>query len=372
MLLSEYTSNRDNNFNLLRFMAALFVLYTHAFSLTTGQSSSEPLRVLLGMSLGDIAVDIFFITSGFLITSSYLNRGNMVAFAWARILRIYPGLIAAVLFCVFVVGLWFTSLSASEYLTHPQTYKYLIKNITLLGGVEHYLPGVFTDLPWKGVVNGSLWTLPFELKMYIILAIILFITLCIEKYIKLFSLKNVLLIAALLSIGLHIINVIDPFLYGNRERFIRLFSMFFVGAAFYVWKDYVVLSYKWFMLAVVLFLLSMLSKNFFIVIYSITLPYIIFYVAYVPSGFIRKFNTFGDYSYGMYIYAFPVLQLLVALDPHISVLAIILYSFIMTLILSIVSWHFIEKKFLKMKDNYRFIENIIKKSKLTIKCSDIK
>jgi len=372
MLLSEYTSSRDNNFNLLRFMAALFVLYTHAFSLTTGQASAEPLRTLLGMSLGDMAVDIFFITSGFLITSSYLNRGNMIAFAWARILRIYPGLIVAVLFCVFVVGLWFTSLSAPEYLSHPQTYKYLIKNITLLGGVEHSLPGVFTDVPWKGVVNGSLWTLPFELKMYIILAIVLFFTLCIVKYIKFFTLKNVLLTVAVLSVGIHIINVIDPFLYGNRERFIRLFSMFFVGAAFYLWKDYIVLSYKWFVLAVGLFFLSMYSQNIFIIAYSITLPYIIFFVAYVPSGVIRKFNTFGDYSYGMYIYAFPVLQLLVALDHDISVLEILIYSFIITLILSMASWHLIEKNFLKMKDNYGFIENIIKKSKLSIKCSNIK
>ena len=353
-------------------MAALFVLYTHAFSLTTGKASSEPLRVLLGMSLGDIAVDIFFITSGFLITSSYLNRGNIIAFAWARILRIYPGLIVAVLFCVFVVGLWFTSLDTLDYLSHPETYKYLIKNITLLGGVEHYLPGVFTDIPWKGVVNGSLWTLPYEIKMYILLATFLFFTLCISKYVKIISLKNVFLFLAVLSMVLHIWNVIDPFWEGNRESYIRLFSMFFMGASFYIWKEYIVLSYKWFVIGTGLFLVSMLSQNIFIIVYSISLPYIIFFIAYVPSGFIRRFNTFGDYSYGMYIYAFPVLQLLVALNPNISVMMILIYSFIITLILAILSWNFVEKKFLKLKDNYGFIENIIRKSKLSVKCSDIK
>jgi peptidoglycan/LPS O-acetylase OafA/YrhL len=369
MLLSEYASNRDNNFNLLRFFAALFVLYTHSFSLTTGDADNEPLRLLLGMSLGDIAVDIFFITSGFLITSSYINRGNVVAFAWARILRIYPALITAVLFCVLIVGGWFTTLSISEYLLNSQTHTYLLKNMTLLLGVQHELPGVFDTIPWKGIVNGSLWTLPYEIRMYILLAFLLTVIICIRKKIPFLSFKNVLLIVGPFSVFLHIINHFIPFV-GSHEHFIRLFSMFFIGAFFYIWREKIKLRSSWFFIATGALLLSMFHKDIYIIVYCITLPYILFFIVYVPDGLIRKFNQFGDYSYGMYIYTFPVQQSLVALYPDISIASILINSFLITLVLAMLSWHFVEKKFLKMKDNYRFIESALSKIKLNRKCSD--
>ena len=366
MLLSEYTSNRDNNFNLLRFIAAFVVLFTHSFSLISGNIYDEPLRSTMDMSLGDIAVDIFFVTSGFLITSSYLNRGNLIAFAWARILRIYPGLIVAMIFCVFVVGGWFTSLSVSEYLSDGQTYKYFFKNIILFFGVEYYLPGVFKDVPYLGAVNGSLWTLPFEVKMYAILAFILLTVSFLRRKIEIITFKNVLLFIGIFSL---IILFVNHF-YTLKEtstflpKFIRLFSAFFVGAMFYVWKDSVSLSYKRFIILVTLLLISSIHIDVFFIVYYLVLAYIIFFLAYVPTGFIRKFNYFGDYSYGLYIYAFSVQQSLLAFYPSISIFNMVLYSFIITLILSILSWHLVEKKFLKMKNNYKFIENIFSKSRV--------
>ena len=101
-------------------------------------------------------------------------------------LRIYPALIVAVLFCI-AVGAWFTSLSLMEYFSSGQTHKYFLKNITLLGGVEYGLPGVFLDLPHKGSVNGSLWTLPYEVKMYAILAIILLFVSYISQWLSFVS-----------------------------------------------------------------------------------------------------------------------------------------------------------------------------------------
>jgi len=363
MFLSEYTSNRDNNFNLLRFIAAFIVLLTHSFSLVSGDILDEPLRRAMDMSLGDIAVDVFFVTSGFLITSSYLNRGNLIAFAWARILRIYPGLIVAMMFCVFVVGIWFTNLSISEYLLDTQTYKYFFKNIILFFGVEYYLPGVFQGIPYEGAVNGSLWTLPHEVKMYVILAFILTIIIVLRKKIPFITFKNVLLFVGILSF---VALIVDHF-YPIREtstflpKFIRLFSAFFVGAMFYVWKDYIKLTYKWFLILISLVLISSVDKDSYFIVYYLTLAYIIFFLAYVPGGMIRKFNSFGDYSYGLYIYAYPVQQSLVSIYPNITIINMVFFSFIITLILSILSWHLVEKKFLKMKNNYKFIEIFLKK-----------
>lgn len=101
-LISKYTKSRNNNYNLIRFLAATLVLFTHSFALTFGSGTAEPLRNTLGITWGTIAVDVFFVTSGFLIASSFFQRNNVTAFVWARILRIYPALIVALLFCVFV------------------------------------------------------------------------------------------------------------------------------------------------------------------------------------------------------------------------------------------------------------------------------
>lgn len=360
-LLSTYTTSRDNNFNLIRFIAALLVLYSHSFALAIGSGDAEPLRATIGMTAGSIAVDIFFVTSGFLITSSYLARNNIIAFIWARILRIYPALLVAVIFCILFIGLWFTKYDTSEYLTHTQTYKFLLKNTTLFFGIEYKLPGVFHDVPWKNAVNGSLWTLPYEVKMYAVLAIVLTLTVFIGKWISSVTFNSVLLLTGLLSIVFHIYNHFYSIL---PVIFVRLFSMFFIGAAFYAYRESVLLSSRLFFVLLTLLMVSTISKDVFFIFYSLFLPYLIFYVVYVPSGGVRKFNSIGDYSYGLYIYAFPVQQSIAALIPGVTVATMIAYSFSITFILSILSWHLIEKRFLKMKESYVFIERFIQGNRL--------
>lgn len=368
-LLSTYTTSRDNNFNLIRAIAASLVLFSHSFALALGSSDFEPLRSTIGMTWGMIAVDIFFVSSGFLITSSYISKNNIIAFVWARVLRIYPALIVATLFCVFIVGLWFTDHTLNEYLSSQQTLKHLIKNSILFFGVDYRLPGVFMDVPYKEAVNGSLWTLPYEVKMYAILALIFATVSYLEPRKKLISVKNAILAMGLISIAANVFNHFHPIL---PQNFIRLFSMFFVGAAFYVWQDKIRLSPKYIVIGLPLLILSSFNKDVFFVLYCLLLPFIIFYLAYVPSGLVRNFNKFGDYSYGIYIYAFPVQQSIAATVPSVSVPAMIVLSFTFTLVLAMISWHVIEKRFLKMKNSYKHIENFIQRNWLTKRFTRIK
>lgn len=181
MKLSNYSQGRDNNFNLIRIIAALAVLVTHSFALAIGTADAEPFRKSLGMTMGSIAVDVFFITSGFLVTSSLLNRQSTIEFIWARVLRIFPALIVMLLLTVFVLGVIFTTLPTLTYLSLPQTYIYFAKCATLITGVAYNLPGVFDSNPYKNAVNGSLWTMPHEVRMYAILAIVWFVLRIIPK-----------------------------------------------------------------------------------------------------------------------------------------------------------------------------------------------
>jgi len=346
--LSTYTINKNNNLNLIRFIAASLVLFSHSFVLRYGSLDMEPIRPFIGLSLGHIAVDIFFVISGFLVTGSYYSKRNICDFLWARILRVYPALIVAMLFCVFIVGFYFTEYSFLHYFSSVETYKFLIKNSVLFFGVDYHLPGVFIDLPYARAINGSLWTLPHEVRMYIVLAFTLSLVSCVTKKPHLKHFKWVVLIVCIIICLLNILNYFYIFF---QESSFRLLLMFVIGVTFFAWKEKIILSFNFTLFSLLILFFSSLNKDLFFITYSVLLPFILFYFAYVPSGLVRKFNYVGDYSYGIYIYAFPIQQSIIAIEPNISFVTLIVVSFFVTLALSVISWHLIEKKFVRFRLN---------------------
>ena len=161
---------RDNNFNLIRFISALAVILSHSYPLSLGKSAFEPFEEIIGISLGEMAVHVFFVTSGFLVTGSLIRNNNIFDFFLSRILRIFPALIVSALFVIILCGVAETKLTLIEYFYNPQTLSYFITNsLLIIKSVVYFLPSVFIDNPYPSVVNGSLWSLPWELRMYIIL-----------------------------------------------------------------------------------------------------------------------------------------------------------------------------------------------------------
>jgi peptidoglycan/LPS O-acetylase OafA/YrhL len=347
MLLAQLATSRDNNFNLIRFIAATLVLVSHSYPLAMGKGYHEPLHTL-GLSWGSVAVDVFFVASGFFIAASLSLKSSLKSFVAARILRINPALIVTTLLSVFILGVIFTRLTTSEYLSNAQTYKHLLKNITLISGIEYNLPGVFIDNPYKEAVNGSLWTLPYEIKMYFFLVIFYYFFSHINKKIKPQASINTILfllltVAALFS---HIANHFYGFYAGQS---LKLFTMFFMGSSFYFLRNKISINSKIGIPALTLLALSTLHIELFFIAYTLLLAYIVFYLAYIPKGHIRKFNNTGDYSYGIYIYAFPVQQIVAACFPGISILGMIATSFLGTFVMAYMSWHIIEDKCLRLK-----------------------
>jgi peptidoglycan/LPS O-acetylase OafA/YrhL len=307
---------------------------------------------LVGISLGTVAVDLFFITSGFLITNSLFRRRSLSEFIKARVLRIYPGLAVSLVISVFILGVLFTTRPISAYLTDLQTYKFLFINMVLFFGEEATLPGVFESLPWANTVNGSLWTLPFEVRAYALLVVTGLTLSYFEKKWKISFINRLYLLIPIIGMGIYLFDyfhTILPISYFGSE-YARLLSMFFIGVAFYIYREKIVLSNKIFYSLIVLLIVSSINNQLFFVIYNCSLAYIVFYLAYVPKGVIRKFNAYGDYSYGIYIYAFPVQQAVLAINPKISLVSFFAISLIITFILAFISWHLVEKKALKLKN----------------------
>jgi peptidoglycan/LPS O-acetylase OafA/YrhL len=353
MKLSSLVEGRDNNFNLIRILAASGVLVTHSFALAIGTPDAEPLRQSLGITFGVIAVDVFFVASGFLVTGSLLSRKSVIQFLWARALRIYPALMVMVLLTVFGIGLYFTTNTPVEYLLDRETLRYIAKNATLLVGVGYTLPGVFEGNIAGRAVNGSLWTMPYEIRMYLSLAALWIVT----QFISTRGARIFKLVVVLCAAGAGAVLIFGHFYYPIRGDFVRLSFMFYAGSAYYVLKDYVRLSWRIFVPLVIALGFSTLSKEVFFVVYGLGIAYVVLFLAYVPGGLLRAYNRVGDYSYGLYIYAFPVQQSVAALLPGVSVIELLSISLAIGLAAAALSWHLLEQHALKFKNHFGRLSN---------------
>lgn len=340
---------RDNNYNLLRFLAAASVIVSHAFPMSG--VVSDPLERLVGFSLGHLAVDVFFVISGFLVTGSLLSRRDLASFAVARALRLFPVLVVGALFCAFVVGPLQTELPLGRYLAHPETWTFVAMNsVPWPFGIAYTLPGVFLDVPVRGAVNGSLWSLPWELSMYVALTALGALAFTARPLVSERTLRRTLLaIGVVATAGFTVYEAFDfPYLF-HVSQGLRLTSLFFGGAALLVLSDRVVLSGRFALLAAALLVADFLLPRPLMAVYAAALVYLVVWLAYAPSGPLMAYNRVGDYSYGTYVYAFPIGQCVAAWLPGAPAAAIMAITLPVTLALAIPSWHLLEERTLALK-----------------------
>lgn len=342
MILRDLANNRNNNFDFLRFFAAALILYGHCYPLL-GVEINETVKNLVNMCA---ALPIFFIISGFLITKSWNDNPNFFIYIKKRLLRIYPALICMFLFVIFIVGPLACIYDFKDYFIEHKAYKYLIQNISLTS-IKDNLPGVFLNNPMKGPVNGSLWTLPVEFFMYLMVALF--------GITKLFKKKHFFPILLCLFFLLHcyVYPLSDnqtKFLWLTGSRFVELGLFFFIGSAFYFYRDKIKFSLNIFLLFLFLYIAGF-STNYGTLISFLTFPYIVLYIAYIHTPILNKWGKYGDFSYGIYIYAFPIQQLLVYyFKDYLNIPIFFISSFMLTLFVSAISWHIVEKNALKLKN----------------------
>ncbi len=338
--LSDVDKSRDNNLNLIRMFAAAGVLISHAWPISTGNITQQPLTELLhGIDLGIICVSIFFAISGYLIAQSYDRDPNLKRFWLSRVMRIFPGLLVVLLITALILAPLITVMEArAVWLAAPE---YILRNFTLFS-LEQYLPGVFRGNPVGGSINIPLWTLSHELICYF------FVTLLgIGGLLKA---PRLMFLAWLVFIASYaVIIYAEP-----QQRLVALAKLafpFMVGVIFFVWRRKVVLN--WGIGGALIILTAVLYNSvIFREIFMLSLSYIIFLLAFLPSGKIRQYNRLGDYSYGIYIYAFPIQQLVAYLgvtNPFLN----IMYAFPLTLLCAVLSWIFIESPSLDIAKKFK-------------------
>ena len=346
--LSQYAVGRDNNFNLIRFLAALAVLFGHSVAVLGLPSKNEFFFDHLGLSLAEMAVDVFFVTSGFLVTASLINRRSLIAFLWARALRIYPALWVMLFLTVFLLAPALTALPLADYFRAPTTYEYFRKCATLIGGVRYSLPGVFDALPLRGEFNGSLWTLPIELRMYLYLAAG-WLVFAVAPGIRVRALTVLAPLAAAAFLAIILSGRLSGGPFNAAD--IRVF-MFLAGTSLYLWRDNVPLSRGALFALLAALAIASFDKSVFFVAYALCLAPLVLHLAYLPGGRLRAFNDWGDFSYGVYIYAFPIQQTLAQFFPAMSLLAMVAASSLFTIAVAVSSWYGIEKRALALKGDF--------------------
>jgi peptidoglycan/LPS O-acetylase OafA/YrhL len=330
-----------NNFDLVRTILAVIVVFNHLSVLT----QITELRWLGAVFDGDFAVKGFFAISGFLVMGSYVASKSNLDFAEKRTRRIYPAYLAAIILC-FIIGICASTLNVREFAASPQTLKYFISNAVFLNTLQPTLPGVFESNPDRAL-DGSLWTIKIEICLYFCIPFIFYFFETIGEY-----------TTALLLIVFSI-----AWAYFFKERFhgsagpeiARQFpgqlSYFVIGALLCVNRT----AYRHLKLvAIAAILLSLFLRNGVLATAIEPLFYSTLVIC-LSTQTIKNLNfgRWGDLSFGIYLYHFPIIQLLIwsGLFSY-SIYAGIAATLATTIMVSFLSWHFIEKKWLRRTSHY--------------------
>ena len=338
--LADILTPEANSFGVLRFAMATLVLISHSYLYCAGTSEAEPLVGWLGRSLGECAVQVFFILSGVMVAQSFDRSRSVVDFAVARILRIFPALIVCVLITSFVVGPLVSRLEPTDYFANPGLYGYLAKTLTLSSGSAS-LPGVFETVPYAGYVNSSLWTLKYEVICYFGLALLGFAGLFQPRW-RWPALAGLALLVATVSLSLP--TNPDAFAFVDNVRYFTV--LFGTGVLGYLVRKDLRIN------AIVLVPLFVL----FVVSVRTPLPRLVRHcssataaAATLTWGPLRPLCNRFDTSFGIYIGAGPIQQTLLWLIPALTPLWLSLLAFAIVLPIAFLSWIGIEKPALRLR-----------------------
>lgn len=330
--LGRYEKSRDNNFTILRLALAWMVLFGHSFPLTGTGFDPISTFIMPYTWIGGIAVGGFFAVSGYLVSASITQR-SIPDFIASRALRLYPAVIVYSLVAILVIGPLSINVPLSQYFAADPWVN--MKNAMLWEWLYN-LPYAFSNNPIPGSTNGASWTLPVELRCYLLVLFFGF-----------FGVFDRKLRANLALIGLLVLmrtSFVDVPVFGSNDRFEHPLSFFVVGCLFWVNRSIIPLNWVLALASVVVAVLAT-KTNYYLYGYVFSVTYVIFMIVYRLPHF--DMDKYGDFSYGMYIYAWPIQQM-VWFQGQNAYMNTLLATLVI-LPVSYLSWKFVEKPALNLR-----------------------
>jgi peptidoglycan/LPS O-acetylase OafA/YrhL len=267
-----------------------------------------------------------------------LRRQHLVNFLWARILRIFPAYLFCLVLCAYLLGAIYTTTRLPKYLGNHALPHYVIQNLKLQTSMVWTLPGVFEGNPKTATVNGAIWTLPGEFRMYLWVALTGLLGVLSRRWLC------TLLIATLAGLGI---------VYPEREMlmiptvYLGLAGMFGLGVFCYVHRQHIPVGWPYAALAALLaYLLHDTPLSPFV--FGLALAQFAFAFAYCTPWY--GFNRLGDYSYGIYLWGFPMQQVVAHQFPALSPNCNAGCAFPLAWAMAFISWHIVEKPALSLKN----------------------
>ena len=336
--------NKNNCFDFLRFFFAFDILLAHLWEL----SESKSLFFLSSITDSSIAIKGFFVISGFLVAKRYTNTPSLKEYFIKRAKRILPAYVFVILFATILFSI-FSNYGFYSYFTSISTYQYVAWNLVFLNFVHPCLPGIFEN-NLLCAVNGALWTLKIEEGFYLILPLVFYL---LTKIKKPFFVLLVIYIGSILYWYIMQFYFNKPLL---AKQLPGQMSYFVVGIFSYLYfYNLMKIKFKIVLISIFILIASYYFSSIFNVFYPAALGLIVIISAY-SLPFFNNFGKYGDFTYGLYIFHFPVIQLFRQYNlfekhnPYFMGVIVVLLSFS----LAIFSWFAIEKRFL---DRYKLRNN---------------
>lgn len=348
-LRSHLSNQSGNNLNLIRLILALGVIVYHAYPITLGLGARSPFAFFTKNqeSLGGLAVDLFFLISGFLITASWLNSSSTKGYLRKRILRIYPGYLCAMIFSAVIIWVFCPAFRAMPdhqgvpvLLTLISWGTDFMKDCILLTFNSISWKGVFDGNPYPGCANASLWTIQKEFLCYLLVAA--FGLFALHRH------RVVMLAVAFLIYADYVWNEAR-----GREMLqldCRYLCYFFIGMNFWLWRDKVPYSGKLAAGCLLILVSAVMVKPLLPIMMPFCGGYLVLWLGYAPKVPFLDWTHRTDLSYGTYLYAYPVQQLF-AMSPSLrNPLVNVVLTVPCVLVLAWMSWNLVEKRFLALKN----------------------
>lgn len=338
------TGHRENNFDALRVVAATAVIFGHAFPLNA-LSAPE----FLSNSVQTVGVKIFFVISGYLIYRSWVGDSHLGRFAVRRGLRILPGLALVLALSTFVLGPLLTTSRLPDYFGSRHTWRYL-GNVFLK--ITYDLPGVFDNNPYPIAINGSLWSLPVEVLMYAATPLFAAIGgLARKRGAWLWVVVIALACGSIYFTRLHVPSSPWVFYSMSATSILNVSPYYFAGSlyAYLGWEKHLNLQVALLALLGAL-LLPVESRAMCEVALLLVLPYVTLCFGLAKPAAFGAVGSRGDFSYGIYLYGFPVQQTVTALwGRAMSPLLNALIATVVTVLCAAMSWHLVEKRAMRLR-----------------------